>query len=202
MGIPHAAWPTRLVLSAAKFCAPLPEWKDCFFLFLKCTCVQCARVGATCVLSAAAKVGKHFGKRFEVTSAEDWLRPATSKANPAAISAPINPIDARPVRPQPLKYLDTEREFKKFLQAADQQDKAVLIDFTATWCPPCKRIGPVFERMAAEPHNQGLCFAKVDVDRNAAVAQRCGVHAMPTFQLWRQGRKLEEMSGANESVRW
>jgi thioredoxin 1 len=62
----------------------------------------------------------------------------------------------------------------------------VVVDFTATWCGPCKQIGPKFHAMADE--FTGVVFASVDVDANAEVSQECDVKCMPTFQFFRNGK--------------
>ncbi len=82
-------------------------------------------------------------------------------------------------------------------QAVINADKAVVIDFFATWCPPCKMIGPRFEKMAAE--NPDVVCVKVDVDQNREAAGTAGVSAMPTFQAYKNGKKIGEVVGANEA---
>ena len=73
--------------------------------------------------------------------------------------------------------------------------KLCLVDFTASWCGPCRQIAPVFERMAlANPH---VHFLKVDVDEVQEVAAAENVRSMPTFKLYRYGSKVEEFSGAD-----
>jgi len=78
---------------------------------------------------------------------------------------------------------------------ADAGDKLVVVDFTATWCGPCQRIAPEFEKMAEL--DPAVIFVKVDVDDNEEVAQLCGISAMPTFQAYKGGKKLAEMTGAD-----
>jgi thioredoxin 1 len=73
----------------------------------------------------------------------------------------------------------------------------VIVDFTATWCGPCKRIGPVFDKLAGE--TTGLKFVKVDVDELEETAKKCDVSAMPTFQVYVNGKKVAELLGAAES---
>mmetsp|Transcript_14570 Transcript_14570/g.16692 ORF Transcript_14570/g.16692 Transcript_14570/m.16692 type:complete len:106 (+) Transcript_14570:103-420(+) len=75
--------------------------------------------------------------------------------------------------------------------------KLVVVDFTASWCPPCKMIAPIFEKMAED--NEDCEFVKVDVDENSDVASLCGISAMPTFLLYKGGEKVAEMAGANEA---
>jgi len=78
----------------------------------------------------------------------------------------------------------------------DAGDKLVVVDFTATWCGPCQNIAPVFIKLAEEMPD--VVFVKVDVDENDEVAGECGISAMPTFQFYKNGKKLDEFSGANE----
>jgi len=79
---------------------------------------------------------------------------------------------------------------------ADAGDKLVVVDFTATWCGPCQKIGPYFAELAGEYPD--VVFVKVDVDENDEVAQECGISAMPTFQAYKNGAKVAEMVGASE----
>ena len=94
-------------------------------------------------------------------------------------------------------YLQTKGDFEKCLKDAGQ--KTVCIDFTATWCPPCKMIGPKFEAMESEFPN--VVCVKVDVDANAETSQHCGIACMPTFQFWKNGAQVEgdKIEGANEA---
>lgn len=91
----------------------------------------------------------------------------------------------------------------KFLESKADFDTAVkglvIIDFTASWCPPCKMIGPKFVALAEASAGGKLAFYKVDVDKNAAAASAAGISAMPTFQVWKEGKKVEEFKGADEN---
>lgn len=75
-------------------------------------------------------------------------------------------------------------------------DKLVVVDFTAAWCPPCKMIAPKFEEMSKEFTD--VIFYKVDVDENDETAEANGIQAMPTFIFYRNGKKIDQMSGASE----
>lgn len=74
-------------------------------------------------------------------------------------------------------------------------DKLVVVDFTATWCGPCQRIAPIFQKLADE--NPNVVFIKVDVDENEETAAAYGISAMPTFIFIKNKEKLETMEGAN-----
>lgn len=86
------------------------------------------------------------------------------------------------------------QEFEDLMEQSKTQ--AVVIDFTASWCPPCRFIAPVFEKIAAETPQ--VIFVKVDVDEAREISSKCGIRAMPTFQFFKGGVKVDEMCGASE----
>ena len=71
----------------------------------------------------------------------------------------------------------------------------VLVDFTADWCPPCKMIAPVLDRIAAE--NMGrLRVVALDVDADPETARRYNVLGMPTLALFVRGELVTTVVGA------
>ena len=71
----------------------------------------------------------------------------------------------------------------------------VLVDFTADWCPPCKMIKPVLERIAGEQAGR-LRVVTLDVDENPEVTRRYGVLGMPTLALFVRGELVTSVVGA------
>merc|ERR1712054_560036 len=99
------------------------------------------------------------------------------------------------ITPMTCEYLATQADYDAAVTAS--KDKPLIIDFTATWCPPCKMIGPKFEAMSKE--FEAVTFRKVDVDANAEAAQTAGINCMPTFKVYKDGAEVEKMEGADEA---
>jgi len=70
----------------------------------------------------------------------------------------------------------------------------VLVDFWATWCQPCVRFAPVFDKMS-EKHADAT-FAKLDIDENQELASQLGVTAVPTLMAFREGVLVFNQAGA------
>lgn len=74
------------------------------------------------------------------------------------------------------------------------KDGIVLIDFWAEWCGPCKRFGPVFEKVSEE--NPEAVFAKVDTEDQQELAAKYGVTSIPTLVIYRDGIPVFGQPGA------
>jgi thioredoxin 1 len=78
-------------------------------------------------------------------------------------------------------------------------DVPVLVDFWATWCPPCRVMHPILDELAAG--RDDLRIVGVDVDANQVTAARYGVLSMPTFLLFRGGEPVARLIGARSRRR-
>jgi putative thioredoxin len=76
-------------------------------------------------------------------------------------------------------------------------DTPVLVDFHATWCPPCHFLGPVLAEMAKNYQGRFL-LAKVDVDAEPALSKSYNIRSMPTVLLFREGRNVAQFVGARQ----
>nr|CAG4711254.1 unnamed protein product [Naegleria fowleri] len=76
-----------------------------------------------------------------------------------------------------------------------KHDKLVVADFTASWCGPCQYISPIFAAMSTQ--YEDVKFLKIDVDECQDIALEYGIEAMPTFQFFKNGTKVDEVQGAD-----
>jgi putative thioredoxin len=74
-------------------------------------------------------------------------------------------------------------------------NKPVLVDFWAEWCAPCRMLGPIIEKLAEE-NKENWELIKVDTDKNQEVAMRYGVRGIPNVKLFRNGKVINEFTGA------
>jgi thioredoxin 1 len=73
-------------------------------------------------------------------------------------------------------------------------DGLVLVDFWATWCPPCRMFGPVFEK-ASERHADAV-FGKIDTEAQPELAAAFSITSIPTLMIIRDGIVLYAQAGA------
>ena len=93
--------------------------------------------------------------------------------------------------------VSSPEEFNQLLATAAAANKAIVVDFTATWCGPCKMIKPTFAELSEKIPS--VTFLMVDVDELESVAADAGISAMPTFRIYKGGEKVDEMCGADKA---
>ena len=85
----------------------------------------------------------------------------------------------------------TDSDFEELVASG----KPVEVDFWATWCGPCKKIGPFIEELAEEYKDQAV-IGKCDVEENDDLAMRFGVRNVPTVLFIKGGEVVDKQVGA------
>ncbi len=75
------------------------------------------------------------------------------------------------------------------------QTVPVIVDFWATWCGPCKQLGPALEKAVIEAKG-AVRLVKIDVDKNQALAQQMRIQSIPAVYAFFQGRPVDGFVGA------
>ena len=91
----------------------------------------------------------------------------------------------------------TDADFESQVLAAGQ---AVLVEFWAEWCAPCRMIAPVVEDLAAELSGR-VKFVKMDIDTNPEVPSRLGVMSVPTLIVFKDGQAADRTVGYRSSLK-
>jgi thioredoxin 1 len=86
----------------------------------------------------------------------------------------------------------TDATFDEVIGAADE---AVIVDFWAEWCGPCKMIAPILDEIAAEQAGK-VKVVKLNVDENQDTARRFDVMSIPTLIVFKDGQPAKKMIGA------
>lgn len=93
---------------------------------------------------------------------------------------------------------------QNFKQHITRNDIPVAVDFWAAWCGPCKMMAPSYAQAAASVEPQ-IRLAKLDTEREQAIAAQFDIRSIPTLILFKSGREIARAAGAmntTDIVRW
>ncbi len=85
-----------------------------------------------------------------------------------------------------------------FEQEVLQSDKPVLIDFWASWCGPCRMVGPIIDEIAAE--RQDIKVVKINVDEEQELAASFQIMSIPTLVVMKDGKVVSQSAGAKSKA--
>ncbi|XP_058785395.1 thioredoxin H-type-like [Vicia villosa] len=86
--------------------------------------------------------------------------------------------------------------WKEQLEKGNASKKLIVVDFTASWCGPCRFIAPILAEIAKKLPE--VIFLKVDVDELKTVSEEWGIEAMPTFLFLKEGKLVDKVVGAKK----
>ena len=87
-------------------------------------------------------------------------------------------------------HIDKDNFHKEVLNS----DKPVLLDFFASWCGPCRMVGPILDEIAEEREDIKVC--KVNIDEQPELAHRYRIMTIPTLMVLKDGNIIEQSVGA------
>lgn len=88
----------------------------------------------------------------------------------------------------------TELTDSNFLNTVQSAKVPVLVDFSATWCQPCKALAPTIDKVAAE-YKGKLDVYKVDIDQAEDAAGSFNIQSVPTCIFFRDGKEVDRFTG-------
>ena len=87
-----------------------------------------------------------------------------------------------------------------FEQLVLHNERPVVVDFWATWCPPCRMLAPEIEKLAVK-YEGVVDVVKVDVDAEPGISQAFGIMSMPTIAFFRPGQQPKGVVGFQQMER-
>lgn len=87
----------------------------------------------------------------------------------------------------------TDKNFEEIIKG----DLPVLVDFSASWCSPCKAMSPIIEELSNEYEGK-IVIGKMDVDTNVETPSKFGIRSIPTLLFFKNGEVVDRLIGAQK----
>ncbi len=85
----------------------------------------------------------------------------------------------------------SELDFQKIISG----EELTIIDFSATWCMPCRMLAPILEQVADKMEN--VSFYNIDIDDSEEIAKRYRIFSVPTLIAFKEGKVIDSLVGLN-----
>lgn len=90
-----------------------------------------------------------------------------------------------------MEIVITDKNYSEYAS----QNKPMMIDFSATWCGPCKKMAPIIEELGKK-YDGRIIVGKVDVDENPEITSQFGIRNIPTILFFKDGQVVDKAVGA------
>jgi len=97
------------------------------------------------------------------------------------------------------KEVTAVQTMEQFEQHVINADTPVLVDFYATWCPPCKALAPVIDSLATD-YKGKVAFVKVDIDKARDLTAQYKIQGVPTLVLFAEGKEVQRLVGGRPEM--
>jgi len=134
--------------------------------------------------------GYRAGSLSVTTKQIDWEHRKKIGTPQASTSAPEQPKEENQ-----LKVIHNKDEYHKY---KNTPGKLVVVDFSAVWCGPCKKIAPFFEKLSTT--YKDALFLKVDIDENSAIEDVASLPGVPAFRFFKDNKLVGGFEGAHEGL--
>ena len=162
--------------------AALPLWIGCTKSQPREADGEAASLGGSCDTPTAVEAYKEDMKnaRSEEENTDDAV-PAETVGDDVELPGADGQI----------KVVAPGTSFDKVVQSA----KIVVIDFNATWCGPCRKLGPYLERMAESYKSDGVSFCSVDIDQHRELVEELDIPSIPDVRIYLDGNPVDKVVG-------
>ena len=161
--------------------AALPLWVGCSKSQPRETESNAAASGGTCDTLTAVEAYKEDMKNAHAAKDADDAVPAET----ADADVELPGADGQ------IKVVAPGTSFDKVIRSA----KIVVVDFNATWCGPCRKLGPYLERMAESYKSDGVSFFSVDIDQHRELVEELDIPSIPDVRIYLDGNPVDKVVG-------